>query len=160
MESLRRLLRLSLSEHWLLIKMLFLLGAIRLGLTLLPFQTMQCLLARFSEPLAEPISHHAPQAGYVADRESIVWATSVVGKRILGDAPCLTQALAVRLLFRRRGHPAHLHIGVVKDSTGRLRAHAWIESDGEVVIGGPESELERYTPLPGVDDYRLGEVCR
>jgi hypothetical protein len=38
-----------------------------------------------------------------------------------------------------------LHIGVVKDDEGRLQAHAWVASRGEIVIGG--HELERYTTL-------------
>ena len=38
-----------------------------------------------------------------------------------------------------------LHIGAVKDEEGKFLAHAWVESEGRVVIGG--HELERYTRL-------------
>jgi len=49
------------------------------------------------------------------------------------------------MLLARRGYPALVYIGVVRDDSDELQAHAWVKSEGEVVIGG--LELERYTPL-------------
>jgi len=49
------------------------------------------------------------------------------------------------MLLARRGYPALVYIGVVRDDSDELQAHAWVKSEGEVVIGG--FELERYTPL-------------
>ena len=30
---------------------------------------------------------------------------------------------------------------------GDIKAHAWVECNGKVVIGGPEQEIEEYTIL-------------
>jgi len=60
-------------------------------------------------------------------------------------ASCLTQALAAHLLLCRRGLTPQLHIGVAKDQRDRLIAHAWVESEGRIVVGG--TDLQRYTPL-------------
>jgi len=50
-------------------------------------------------------------------------------------------------LFIQHGHPADVRIGVVKNETGGLIAHAWVESDGRVVVGD-SSDLSRYARLP------------
>ena len=43
------------------------------------------------------------------------------------------------------GYPCGLRIGAAKNGADELIAHAWVESEGRVVIG--EFESERYTPL-------------
>ena len=117
-----------------------------MGLKLLPFRTLQRILRRIA---ARPVQPNVPDDSY-PDR--VAWAVDAAGRHILGDKACLTQALTGQLLFRRRGYPAHLRIGVIKAGDGKLEAHAWLESRGRVMVGGPESELSRYTPLPDWDE--------
>lgn len=64
--------------------------------------------------------------------------------KLVPGATCLTQAIAARTLLARRGHSSTLRLGVAKED-GDLKAHAWLESDGRVVIG--EFEDLQYTPL-------------
>jgi hypothetical protein len=135
---LRRFLRLPAVERWLLLKAALLLGLLRLGLWLLPFPTLRRLVGAFTARFrrvrdAEPIS-----------KAKAVWAVETAARYGFPSATCLTQALAVQVLLARRGYPALLHIGVARGEK-ELKAHAWVESEGEVVIGG--FELERYTPL-------------
>ena len=59
--------------------------------------------------------------------------------RRVPKATCLTQAIALRTLLARDGKESELRIGVAKAEDGRLEAHAWLESDGRIVIGGRES---------------------
>lgn len=61
-------------------------------------------------------------------------------------ATCLTQALAGQALLTHCGYPAIVHVGVTRaEGAGNaFQAHAWLESDGKVVIG--ESEVP-YIPL-------------
>jgi hypothetical protein len=112
--------------------------AIRLGLWLLPFRRLRAVLARLTAapPLLRP--------GEEASADQIARAVRRASRHV-PQASCLTQALATQTLLRWRGIPAHLHIGVAKDAAGRLEAHAWVESEGRVVIGG--TALARYTPL-------------
>lgn len=78
-----------------------------------------------------------------ADR--IVWAVEAAGRAIPGMKNCLVQAVAAEAMLLRAGHPCELRIGAAKNGAKELIAHAWLESEGRVLIG--EFELERYTPL-------------
>jgi len=148
MKRVHRFFRRPATDRSLLVKAAFMVGAVRLRLWGLPFRTLRRLLARVTQ---EPAGLHK------ADRSSlarIAWAVTVAS-RYVPAASCLTQALATRVLLGRRGHPACLRIGVVRGEDRQLQAHAWVESDGVVVIGGSEPELERYTPLPAFEGEGL-----
>jgi hypothetical protein len=147
MKRLFKFFRLPATDRSLLVKAAFIVGAVRLGLWGLPFRTLRRLLARVTQE---------PARLRKADRSSlarIAWAVTVAS-RYVPAASCLTQALATQILLGRRRHPACLRIGVVKGTDGQFQAHAWVESDSVVVIGGSEPELERYTPLPALDGAR------
>lgn len=143
MERLRRFLRLPAGERRLLVKAALLLEAIKLGMRLLPFRTLRRLLAGAA---------HAPVGARRADhpsRERITWAVQAACRNTPGLKTCLARALATQLLLARHGYPALLHIGVVRGEQGQLQAHAWVETEGKVVIGG--AELERYAPLAALE---------
>ena len=74
--------------------------------------------------------------------------------RIVPKANCLTQALAAQYLLARSGYRSQLRLGVAKDNAGRLLAHAWLLSDGKVVVGGSSRELASFTALPDLDTKR------
>jgi Transglutaminase-like superfamily len=76
--------------------------------------------------------------------DRIVWAVEAAGRAIPGMKNCLVQAVAAEAMLTWAGHPCELRIGAAKNGTG-LIAHAWLESEGRVLIG--EFELDRYTPL-------------
>lgn len=80
-----------------------------------------------------------------APAERIVWAVEAAGRAIPGMKNCLVQAVAAEAMLVRAGHPCELRIGAAKNGPGGLIAHAWLESEGRVLIG--EFELDRYTPL-------------
>lgn len=124
MKRLHSFIRLPATQRWLLIRASLLLWATRIGLWLLPFQMLRRLLAAFaSRPMQVQDTERFSKA-------SVVWAV---------------EALAAQVLLAWRGYPALLRIGVVKGDKDDLQAHAWVESEGEVVISG--YELERYAHL-------------
>lgn len=94
-------------------------------------------------------------APILARLEPLVLARTVkgVGRVLLkrSSTPCLTEALVGLILFRRAGRTARLRIGAtrregsVEDSP--LAAHAWLESDARVVIGGVDAP-SRYESFP------------
>jgi len=65
----------------------------------------------------------------------IIWAVKA-SSRFVPCATCLTQAMAARMLLSIYGHKADLRIGVLREDDD-LKAHAWLEKDGRVLIGGP-----------------------
>jgi hypothetical protein len=144
MANLRRFFLLPRAASWLVIKAALLLVAIKLGTWLLPFRTLRRLSA-----LATIVPKWGLQNADHASATGIAWAVEAAGRRVPGTKSCLTQALATQVLLTRRGYPALLHIGVEGGQRERFRAHAWVESEGKVVIGG--SGLERFTPLAILD---------
>ena len=147
MKRLRKFMRLPAAERRLLMKAILLLCAVKVGLGLLPFQTLRRLLANLA---VLPVGLRD-----VEDPRSIertVWAVELAGRLVPRASTCLTQALTAQVLLLRRGHPALVHIGTVKGERGEFQAHAWVESGGEVLIGG--HELELYSPLAILEGER------
>jgi hypothetical protein len=129
----KRFARLDLPEQILLLRALFLVSAIRLGLLLFPFR----LLQRFAQRRRRKSNTRYSPAQYV-------WAVRAVS-RYVPDATCLTQALAAQTLLARSGHASHIEIGVKKDQQRQFLAHAWVVSGDQIVIGG--AAAEGYVPL-------------
>ena len=48
---------------------------------------------------------------------------------------CFPRCLAASYLLRLRGVPSRLHYGVAREA-GKLVTHTWLESGGEVLVGG------------------------
>lgn len=73
--------------------------------------------------------------------ESIGWAVTTAARYVPG-AKCLAQAIIAETLLLQSGFPAHIQVGVTKPGESRLRAHAWVECEGVVVVGEEEREKE------------------
>lgn len=144
MTLLRKFAARSWADKVLLVRALALVGAVRLGLWALPYRTVQRLVGR---SLLKSREAGTPQEERAYQRR-VVGAVETVGRRLLGDKPCLTQALVAQRFLRQRGYDATLRIGVAKDGR-ELLAHAWLERDGRVIIGGGASPV-RYKPLAPV----------
>jgi len=106
---------------------------IRLLLFILPFRHVRALVLHWSKPRRARVLAHR-----------IAYVTNAAANRI-PRTTCLPRALVAQMLLSRHSDRAELHIGVAKDSNGKLEAHAWVESGGQVVIGG--IEVGRYTRL-------------
>jgi Transglutaminase-like superfamily len=146
MKRLREFWSLPPSYRRLLITSLLLLGIVRMGLWLLPFQTLRRLLAHTTREVA---------GAWGGDQASInqVARAVTVASRYIPAASCLTQALATQVLLSQRGHQASLRIGVARSYVGEFQAHAWVECQGKIVIGGAQA-LSRFTSFPPLDGER------
>lgn len=135
----RKWLSLPRAKQQLLLKSGLLLAAVRVGLAVLPIQTLLRIHAYLTGRRA-----WIRWAG-TSSPEQIGWAVSVVGRHVPGARTCLVQALAVHALLQRSGFSPLLCIGVARTSGRPLQAHAWVEHQGQVVIGGGVQSL--YAPL-------------
>src|SRR4051794_21977260 len=115
-----------------------LLMAARIGLRALPFGRLRAVARR--------LARRTPRRKY-ASPEAIAAALGR-GSRLVPRATCLGQALAGAVLLARHGHPAALRIGVASDRP-RAVAHAWVESQGAVLVGTHAHGA--YTPLPAIE---------
>jgi hypothetical protein len=140
MQDIPRFLAISASDKLLLLRCVSVVAAIRLGLSLLSYRTLVRWL---------PKSSGTPPKDDDELRR-VAWGVRNAS-RIIPRASCLTQALAAQFLLARSGRRSHIRIGVAKDTEGRFLAHAWLISDGRVVIGGKSAELRRYRSLTDLD---------
>jgi transglutaminase superfamily protein len=146
MTRFRRLLRLSSRERRLLLAAGVVVACVRVLLWLLPFSRLVWLLERTTRRSACVAPVHLPDDTIVA----VSWAVTVAA-RYVPRATCLTQSLAAQWLFAWFGHPTVLRIGVAKANDKSLLAHAWLESEGRVVLGGESLQHDAYavlSPLP------------
>ena len=134
---LRKFFSLPAKEQQILVKVFFLLIIIRLGLWLLAFRTLQRILERlFHYPVTSDRQAPSP--------EKFSWAVVAVS-RYVPSATCLAQALTLQALLSREGIHSDLALGVAREDKPGIIAHAWVEIDGTVIIGG--QERDRYTRL-------------
>lgn len=136
LEAVRKLARLPAERRALLVRTVVTLWAARLATWTLPFAFGRRLLVGTKRAARPTISG-----------EQLGWAMHHA-QRVVPRATCLPQALAAEALLMRGGLPADLRIGVKKEPSGKLLAHAWVESDGRIVVGDLPGGVDVYTRLP------------
>ena len=112
---------------------------VRLGLWALPYATVRRMIDRASRPRAVRV------ADVPAYRKRVLQCVAAVANRLLGSKPCLTQALVAQWLLGQTGFSTDLKFGVATGEKG-LEAHAWLEKNGQVILGGHTSPF-RYATL-------------
>lgn len=105
---------------------------VRVLLWLLPSRVSLKMVRRLEEIAARPRAAPRPAV------ETITWAIGAASRRI-PRATCLTQAVSAQLLLRHYGYDSRLCLGVARSAMGEFFAHAWVERDGRIVVGGIES---------------------
>jgi len=128
---------LSRLERRLALKTIALVACVRLGLWLLPFRAIQ----RLSGKLGRIKRDRCGQA-----TTSEIVSAIRLASRYVPRATCLVQAFAAQILLGWHGHAGKVHIGVARDGKLGFRAHAWVESQGRVIIGESD-ELASYSPM-------------
>jgi hypothetical protein len=134
-----KLRTLSAADRRLLAEAGLLLVLTRIGLWLLPYQTLRRVLDR-----ARPSGREPPREF----PNCVSWAVAAVARRLPGMT-CLVQSLTAHALLQRRGYRADLRIGVQargSNSARPLEAHAWVECEGRVVVGEVQ-DLADYAVL-------------
>jgi hypothetical protein len=135
MVCLRRFLGFNWQERCLLLRTVFVVISLRAALGLLTFRQVNDLLSRRAK--RRRTLRNIPKA-------RVIWAVRTASALLPGST-CLTQALAARYQLERCGLNTQLHFGVAKKEDGRLLAHAWLQCDGEAVIGGEIAS--RFAPV-------------
>jgi hypothetical protein len=139
MKQIRKFLQLSLLNQLLLVQTTFILIAVTLGLRVLPWVTIQCLLLKMSNWDSRFLRTQHLSVQHIA------WAIRL-SSWYVPKATCLPQALAAQLLLIQRGYPADLQIGVARNEDGKLEAHAWVTTESAIVIG-VVPDIHRFAAL-------------
>ncbi len=128
MKKLLNFFKLPLREKVLLGESFFLVAFIGLALRLVPFKFLKKTFTRklMEEAEQKPIDWN--------QINTIVRSVRSVS-RFVPFATCLPQALATMLLIKSKGQHSELKIGVAKDDEQHFKAHAWLETNGRIIIG-------------------------
>ena len=127
--SVRRFAHVPLSRWVAVARVLPVVVATRVALWVLPYRRVDAM----TRPPVAPVRRGAHYA------QSTAWAAERVGEALLGDKPCLTQALAARWMLARAGYASEVRIGGRLNDAGVFQAHAWLVSNGQVVVGGRQA---------------------
>jgi hypothetical protein len=114
----------------------------RLSLLLVSFPRLARRLGTVVTP-ADPRAQHAasvssPEAASLA--AEIGWAVTRAARHAPFKAVCLPQAMAARLMLRRRGVDSVLHFGAKIGDAKPIDAHAWLDAAGVKVTGYPVAD--------------------
>lgn len=132
-----RFARLDGADKWLLIRAFAWLGVARLRLAFTSFQQ-----------LSERLSNDAPDTPVEPDPDflrRVGFAIRAAANNVPWRSDCFPQAIAARMLLKRKGHASKIHLGVEKGGDGSIAGHAWLTCGDVVVVGG--EDLERYTEM-------------
>lgn len=105
----------------------------RLVVLMVPFRVYSRAMGKNGE--SSPETTHAEVLSRVR------WALDSVSRHAPWRSKCLEQALAAKMMLRRRGIANTLYVAVARDAA--LEAHAWLRS-GNICVTG-EAEFDRYT---------------
>jgi hypothetical protein len=78
--------------------------------------------------------------------KALAGAVSAAARRTIWPVSCLRQALWLEFLLSREGIACAVKLGVKHATPMKLDAHAWVESNGHVLLGGEEVS-EHYVEL-------------
>ena len=142
MKKLSKFLSLPSGEKRLLMKTFMLTSLIRLGLWLLPFNFIlsRTNFFRNAKIKSNKTSKHL--------QDRIIWAIETVSHYV-PKSTCLVKSFTTQILLSEHGYNPELHIGVAKGNEKKVEAHAWVESEGQIIMG--ESEQNYYTPILVLD---------
>jgi hypothetical protein len=130
----------KLGRSGLVLEAFLLLRFTRVGLRLCHFQRIRRLLSLVAACGRRLIRRKISPARLVWALESAKRSDSVPGN-------CLTEALTAEALFKQFGYQPVLCIGASKQE-GKFAAHAWLEQDKIVMVGGPEAYIQEFTRFP------------
>ncbi len=149
LKRLGKFITLPLQTQWLLFKVAAVLLAIHLSLRFLPFRSVY----RFASASQRSIQTRSEKEAF--DEGRLIWAITRLSLQLLGQESCLRQALTGLYFFSRAGMRVSLRIGVRKGMGDAVLAHAWIERDGKVLLGGTDNLLNHFIRLPDLDPVLL-----
>lgn len=131
-DDFRKFIEHPMSDRWMFLKALVLLGVMRVAILLLPFRRITALLKMV--PGNRDIRSDAIPG---ADPAQVRWAIQAASTRAPWESTCLVQALAGIVMLAHQGCDATLFLGVARDMGDEksIKAHAWLCS-GTVFITG------------------------
>jgi hypothetical protein len=112
----------------------------RLGLIFVPFPKLARRLGHFVPPSDPRAAAARGRTAQAATAEEIGWAVTRSARYVPFKAVCLPQAMAARVMLKRRGVSSVMHFGAARGEDKPLDAHAWLDAAGVEVTGYPVAD--------------------
>jgi Transglutaminase-like superfamily len=135
---LRRFAQVGARRRALLIEAAVLLLAARVTLRVIPFPRLAARLGEF----VPPTDPRTLKVGARDDADALLaaevsWAVTRAARHLPFEVVCLPQAMAARIMLKRRGVASVMHFGAAKGAEKPLDTHAWLDAAGVEVTGYP-----------------------
>lgn len=137
MYRLRKIASLPYRDRLILIEAIVFAIPVELGLRWIGFDTLVKRLGRARRSLGRQGPVDGEQAARLVEAASRFYPFELT---------CLKKSLVLFWIFRRRGLPAELCIGVKKEVGGEPEAHAWIQCGGRLLLDGDIAH--QFAPMP------------
>ncbi|MBF0406246.1 MAG: lasso peptide biosynthesis B2 protein [Candidatus Riflebacteria bacterium] len=127
-------------ERFIFLEAFLLLAFARLGVLFLPFKWFAFFLGAKSGHSAHNLSSYQFDVARKIGR-----MTRTAARYTPWESVCLPQAVAAKIMLRRRRIPGTLYLGLAKGKYGEsaMEAHAWLRCGEAVLTGAPGHQ--RYT---------------
>lgn len=139
-KTLVKLLQLSWADRLLLLEATFWLAVARLTLLTVPFRRIAPLLGTLQQESAAAVP-----ARTVRRANRIGWSVRTMARRTPWESACLTQAISAKAMLRRRHIHSTLYLGLAKNNSAAMQAHAWLRCGAAILTG--EAGHEQFTIL-------------
>lgn len=135
LRKLRTLRQLGPDRRRLLREAVMTLAYVRLWLALTPFQKAA---RRIGEVLPVTAELDGQEQEPTPEVRAVGWAVRLAADRVPFRAVCLQQAVAGKMMLRRRGLGGVIHFGVSPHSPDqKMKAHAWLSAGAARLTGYP-----------------------
>lgn len=131
LQRVRHFLRRPWRDQWLFVQTYILLGLARLAINTVPFPRLTKYLGTplLESPAEAPLPH-------LLEARRIAWAVRAASRYTPWKSSCFPQAIAAKVLLRRRGIASTLYLGAAFKARTELEAHAWLRCGPLYVTGG------------------------
>ncbi|MCA9953774.1 MAG: lasso peptide biosynthesis B2 protein [Ardenticatenaceae bacterium] len=138
--KLGKLWRLRWPDRLLLLEAIFWLALARLALLVVPFRRIAPLLGTLQHESAAAVPD---KTAHSANR--IGWSVRTMARRTPWESACLTQAVSAKAMLHRRHIHSTLYLGLAKNNSQAMKAHAWLRCGAAILTG--EAGHEQFTVL-------------
>lgn len=112
---------------------LFLMALIRFSIIFIPFRYVASVIGK---PMCE--TSEEIDTDILIVTKKIAWLINKLSHYTPWESKCFVKALAGQIMLKKRGIPCTLYLGMAKDKTDKLSAHAWLRCGNSIILGGNE----------------------
>lgn len=138
LRKIKKFVTLSHLEKRLFIQAFFVCGFVRIMIFVAPMRWYAKSLGE-----KEKESSYLPDSDKQNEIQQVLKALRRAIRYQPGKTKCLARAISAKKLLLKKGIPSTLYLGVAKESTNRMIAHAWLKCGSDIITG--KEEMSKFT---------------